>query len=297
MRCGSLTPTEQGETQLINWKELEIIIGNWKSVFWKINAKGRLQHEGAGWIQCLGISGFAAPVQQVQSQLSGILGEKKTKPKTKSSFLSSSVPQNKRGSGRRWTGTLPDKSILFLTLQGSSGVIQGLPILPWLTAECCLEQGVLGFGSGSSLRTQVSLFASRGVFVVHKAATFGLGGFSCCFLGWVCHPPASQPGAASLAALPKSRPVLGRARLGRWGGPRAPSQVRGCCLQVAQYPNPHRPLSLGAFEEGFHRFCSVFRALAPRIGAGTSSYLRRRSCAPFPPSPPPRGCRKPFQQQ
>lgn len=53
--------------------------------------------------------------------------------------------------GRRWTGTLPAKSISFLTLQGNSAVTQGLPVLP-TTGMSRLEQRVLlGFGSGLSL--------------------------------------------------------------------------------------------------------------------------------------------------
>lgn len=153
---------------------------------------------------------------------------KKTKPKTKLSFLCSSVPQNKRGSGRRWTGTLPDKSILFLTLQGSSGVIQGLP---WLTAECCLEQGVLGFGSVLSLWfisarpgvlicfpwciccTQSCHIWARGIFLLFS----GLGLPSSCLPTRGCFARST----------PKIPPVLGRARLGRWGGGRGAGGAQG----------------------------------------------------------------------
>ena len=42
---------------------------------------------------------------------------------------------------------------------------------------------------------------------------------------------------------------------------------------------------------------NFFRSLAPRTRAGTSSYLQSQGHAHFQPSPPPRGCRKPFQQQ
>lgn len=78
-------------------------------------------------IQCLGISGFAAPVQHIQAQVSGILG---VKIKPKLSFLSNSAPRNKRGSGRRWAETVPANSILFLTLQGSQQRSRGCPCSP-----------------------------------------------------------------------------------------------------------------------------------------------------------------------
>lgn len=144
---------------------------------------------------------------------------------------------------------------------------------------------------GSSLHTQVSLSSSLAVLIVHKAATFGLRGIllSCSGLSL----PSSYIPTRGIytCSTHKTPPVLGRAQLGRWGCPGSPSQVMSCCFQVAEYPNTHRLLTLGAFHECFPRFCLFFRALTPRIRAGTSSCPWRLSCAPFPPSPPS------FQQQ
>lgn len=183
----------------------------------------------------------------------------KKQTKTKLSFLSSSVPQNKRDSGRRWTGTVPAKSIMFLTLQGHS-VIHGLPTVP-RKGMSCLQQGVLlGFGSVLSLMfisvhpavlicfpcsiccTQSCLIWAQGIFLLFS----GLGLPSSCLPAW----------GFFTGSTPKTPSVLGRAHLGRWGGcrggwgcPGCPSQVMSCCFQAAEYPNTHRLLYLGAFGE------------------------------------------------
>lgn len=200
--------------------------------------------------------------QQVQPQVSGILGERnrnQNQTKTNLSFLTSSVPHNKRGCGRRWTGIVPAQSTLFLTVQGNSAVIQGLPVLP-RKGTSWLEQGVLGFGSVLSFWF---ISAHPGVLMCFpccvcctQSCHIWAGGIFLWFSG-LGLPSSCIPDRGFFTCSTTCAGEGSPGQVGSWGCPGCPSQVPGL-LFLGSNPNTRRLMSVWAFDESFFWFCFVF---------------------------------------
>lgn len=199
------------------------------------------------WHQWFCCSSAAGPAPGLWDSWGKNQQNNKKQTKAKLSFLSSCVPQNKKDSDRRWTGTMPAKPIMFLTLQGNS-VIHGLRILPG-KGTTLLEQGVLhGFGSVLSF-----LFISvhPGVLIsfpcciccTQSCHIWAQGNFPVVF--WAGFAILLHPSPGLLHLQHPQNPT--RAHLGRWGGcmggwgcTGSPSQIMNCHFQVAGYPETHR---------------------------------------------------------